>query len=171
MAMRQAGKHTLELIAAIACLILYMSVYAYPGPEDAGSPLDSEFMTNKSSSLSVTILIGSQSFRASFYDNPTSRSLIEQMPFTVELEDYAGLEKIFYPEPPLNEDGAPKGAEPSAGDITYYAPWDDVAIFYKDYSYASGLIPMGRIEDITAFTKALDQEGPAVTFTTENKQN
>lgn len=83
---------------------------------------------------------------ATLFDNPTSRDLISMLPITTQLEDYANNEKIFYPERKLTKDGAPGGYDPSKGDITYYAPWGDVAIFYKDFSYSSGLISLGRIE-------------------------
>ena len=35
---------------------------------------------------------------------------------------------------------------PSIGDITYYAPWGNLAIFYRDSGYAKGLVKPGRIE-------------------------
>ncbi|WP_288369706.1 cyclophilin-like fold protein [uncultured Algoriphagus sp.] len=114
--------------------------------------------------LSANIKVADQDFRAIFYPNPTSRSLIDQMPFTVEIEDYAGIEKIFYPTEGLSKEGAPEGASPSAGDIMYYAPWGDVAIFYKDFKYSSGLIPMGKINDLPGFLKALTNFSSA-TFT------
>lgn len=108
-----------------------------------------------------TIKVGTQIFKVTYYDNPTSRSLVEQMPFATELEDYAGIEKIFYPNPPLNKEGTPKGADPSAGDIMYYAPWGDVPIFYKDFRYADDLIPVGHMEDISGFAQSVNSIGQA----------
>jgi hypothetical protein len=32
------------------------------------------------------------------------------------------------------------------GGIAYYAPWGNVAIFYKDFGYSKGLIGLGRID-------------------------
>ena len=32
------------------------------------------------------------------------------------------------------------------GDITYYAPWGNLAIFYKDAGYARGLVKLGRLD-------------------------
>ena len=83
---------------------------------------------------------------ATIYDNPTSRDFVSRLPITTQLEDYASNEKIFYPEEKLTKEGAPSGYEPKTGDITYYAPWGDVAIFYKDFSYSTGLISLGKIE-------------------------
>lgn len=100
---------------------------------------------------------------ATLFDNPSTRDFISLLPITTELEDYANNEKIFYPERKLINDGAPAGYKPSKGDITYYAPWGDVAIFYKDFSYSSGLISLGKI-DGNGIDKLKNVSGP-VTFT------
>jgi hypothetical protein len=62
------------------------------------------------------------------------------------LEDYAGTEKISYLPRRLSTEGAPAGSDPSVGDITYYAPWGNLAIFYRDFRYASGLVILGSID-------------------------
>ena len=36
--------------------------------------------------------------------------------------------------------------EPTAGDIAYYAPWGNLAIFYRDFGYSRGLVSLGRLE-------------------------
>ena len=110
-------------------------------------------MANKLIPTEGKITIGSKTLKVIYDDNPTSQSLIKQMPFTVELKDYAGIEKIFYPKKALSGKGAPKGADPEKGDIMYYEPWGDVAIFYKDFGYADGLIKLGRIEGDVDFLK------------------
>ena len=118
-------------------------------------------MDNKAMNIKGIITVGSETFHITYLDNPTVQSLIKQMPFTVELEDYAGLEKIFYPDPALSTKNAPDGAEAKKGDVMYYAPWGDVAIFYKDFKYAEGLIPMGHIPNIDAFVEALNSTNSA----------
>ena len=35
--------------------------------------------------------------------------------------------------------------EPDVGAFTYYAPWGNLAIFYRDFGYAVGLVELGRI--------------------------
>jgi hypothetical protein len=34
----------------------------------------------------------------------------------------------------------------SVGDIAYYAPWGNPAIFYRDFGYSRGLIQFGQID-------------------------
>ena len=103
-------------------------------------------------------------YQINYYDNPTARSFIKQMPFTVTLEDYAGMEKIFYPQQALSKEKSPDGAQPRMGDLMYYAPWGDVALFYKDFRFANGLIPLGKVEDIDGLMDALKLASFQATF-------
>lgn len=79
-------------------------------------------------------------------DNSAANSLLEQLPLTLKFEDYAGTEKISYPPEKLDIEKAPNNCTPLAGDLTYYAPWGNLAFFYKDYRNSNGLVPLGRIE-------------------------
>jgi len=79
-------------------------------------------------------------------DNPTSRDFITLLPLTLTLEDYAGTEKINYLQKELSTEEAPSGIDPSIGDFTYFAPWGNLAIYYKDFGYSNGLIKIGEIE-------------------------
>ena len=67
-------------------------------------------------------------------------------PMTLTLEDYGSTEKIGYPPRKLSTAGAPAGVDPAVGDIAYYAPWGNLAIFYKGFGYSRGLIGLGRID-------------------------
>lgn len=75
-----------------------------------------------------------------------SRDFLTLLPLTLKVEDYAGAEKISYLPRKLSTQDAPSGSDPSIGDFTLYAPWGNLAIFYKDSGYASGLIGLGKIE-------------------------
>lgn len=79
-------------------------------------------------------------------NNPTTQSLLVQLPITVSFDDFAGAEKITYTPTELSKKEAPNGYNPSIGDIACYAPWGNLAIYYKDQPYANGLIPMGHFE-------------------------
>ncbi len=96
--------------------------------------------------MKLKITVGETELTATIDNNKTARNFIAMLPLTITLEDYANTEKIFYPSEKLRTEGAPAGYAPSSGDITYYAPWGDIAIFYKDFGYASGLIYLGKID-------------------------
>lgn len=80
------------------------------------------------------------------YDNPTSRDFLAMLPLTLTFEDYSGTEKISDLPERLSIQDAPAGSDPSPGDLTYYSPWGNLAIFYRDFGYSEGLVKLGTIE-------------------------
>ncbi|MEZ4380327.1 MAG: cyclophilin-like fold protein, partial [Nannocystaceae bacterium] len=74
------------------------------------------------------------------------RDLLALLPLTLHLRDYARTEKVSELPRRLSTEGAPAGVDPDVGDITYYAPWGNLAIFYRDFGYADGLVRVGRID-------------------------
>ena len=66
-------------------------------------------------------------------------------------KNYAGAEKISDLPKRLSTKDAPSGSDPSVGDIAYYAPWGNLAIYYRDFGYSNGLVILGKIDgDIEA---------------------
>ena len=89
---------------------------------------------------------------ATLIDSKTTQDFISLLPLTLTLEDYAGTEKISNLPTRLSTEGAPAGSDPSVGDIAYYAPWGNLAIYYSDFGYSSGLVILGKIDgDMEAF--------------------
>lgn len=82
-------------------------------------------------------------------DTPASKEFVASLPRTLTFKDYAGTEKISYLDKKLPTAGAPEGSDPSAGDLAYYAPWGNLALFYKDFGYSTGLIILGKLESGT----------------------
>lgn len=101
--------------------------------------------TFNTDSMKLKITIGQKVLIATMYNNPTTRDFTSLLPLTLTLTDYNGTEKISDLPKKLSAKGAPAGYKPSAGDITIYAPWGNLAVFYKDFSYSSGLIVLGKI--------------------------
>jgi hypothetical protein len=97
-------------------------------------------------SMMIKITINGKELKASLEDSPAARDFAALLPLSLTLEDYASTEKVADLPKRLNTDSAPAGTSAKAGDITYYAPWGNLAIFYKDFRYASGLVKLGQIE-------------------------
>ena len=95
--------------------------------------------------MKLKITIKENIAKAVLYDNPTSRDFAMLLPLTLELSDYAQIEKVANLPEKLTQKDAPNGFDASVGDLTYYAPWGNMALFYKDLGYASGLISLGKI--------------------------
>lgn len=95
----------------------------------------------------IKIIVGDNEISATMNDNPTAKDFLSLLPLDLKLDDYASTEKVSYLPRKLATEDAPKGYDPSIGDITYYAPWGNLAIFYKDFGHANGLIYLGKIEN------------------------
>ena len=78
-------------------------------------------------------------------DHPTARDFAALLPLRLTLEDYAATEKIAVLPRALTTEGAPAGYAPMAGDMAYYAPWGNVALFHKDFQHSPGLVRLGRL--------------------------
>ncbi len=96
--------------------------------------------------MKIRLTINGKAMTATLSDNATVRDFVSLLPMTLTLEDYEATEKISYLPRKLSTAGAPAGSDPSVGDITYYAPWGNLAIFYRDFGYSKGLIQLGRID-------------------------
>ena len=79
-------------------------------------------------------------------NNATAKDLISTLPCELDFSDFGGSEKIASPTKTLSTNAVTSGTTPTAGDLTLYKPWGNLALFYKDYRYSSDLIPLGRIE-------------------------
>lgn len=101
--------------------------------------------------MNIRLTINGQVLSATLEDNASALDFFGLLPLTLNLEDYASTEKIARLPKKLSTAGAPAGMTPSVGDITYYAPWGNLAIFYKAFGHADGLVKLGRIDvDIQA---------------------
>jgi len=98
-----------------------------------------------SNAMELKITIGDNIAKALLYDTPTSNAFRKMLPLTITLEDYANTEKIAPLNAPLSTRNAPNGFQPSVGDLTYYAPWGNLALFYNHFSYADGLVALGKV--------------------------
>lgn len=96
--------------------------------------------------MKICIRMNGNEVTATLIDNATSRDFASLLPLTLKLEDYGETEKIGYLPRKLSTEGAPPGSDPSVGDVSYYAPWGNLAIFRRDFRYSSGLIKLGKVD-------------------------
>ncbi len=70
------------------------------------------------------------------------------------MSDHGGVEKTGPLQAPLSLDGQPDGADPDVGDLGYYAPGNDLVLYYGDQSYYTGIVILGRLDDDGRFSPA-----------------
>jgi hypothetical protein len=96
--------------------------------------------------MKIRIEIEGTSVTATLDDTEAARDFASLLPLTMTLEDYNSTEKIAFLPRKLSTRGAPPGSDPDVGDIAYYAPWGNLAIFYRDFGYSTGLVKLGSID-------------------------
>ena len=112
-----------------------------------------EVSHSRRETMNIRMTMAGQIITASLEESDSARDFFAMLPLTLPLEDYAETEKIAYLPGKLTTQTAPEGIDPQVGDIAYYAPWGNLAIYYRDFGYSSGLIRLGRItSDLDALT-------------------
>ncbi|MGR9132481.1 cyclophilin-like fold protein [Rhizobium leguminosarum] len=81
---------------------------------------------------------------ATLADNPTARDLVSMLPLNLKIEDYG--RKIVHLPRKLTEEGSGAFGNEQPGDLCYFKPWGNLALFYADYRW-DGLIRLGRFDN------------------------
>ncbi|MEU6041753.1 cyclophilin-like fold protein [Actinomadura sp. NPDC047616] len=95
--------------------------------------------------MNLRLTINGTPVDATLNDSAAARDFAAQLPLTLTLTDFHQTEKIADLPRRLSTSGAPEGAAPRAGDLAFYAPWGNLAVFYRDAPYATGLVILGRM--------------------------
>ena len=95
--------------------------------------------------MQLRITIGDQQLIADLRDSAANRDLLAQPPVTLQMSDHGGVEKTGRLPSPLSLEGQPSGADPDVGDVGYYAPGNDLVLYYGDQSYYEGIVVLGRL--------------------------
>ena len=128
-----------------------------PSASDVHPPFDT-------TTTDIRILIEGRPVRAQLSDNPTARALADRLPLTLSFRDLDGVEKIAKLAEPLTTDGVPDGADPDIADIGYYAPTQDLVLYYGDVDYWDGIVRIGRYDDSQVSHVRDQSDGLRVTF-------
>jgi hypothetical protein len=83
---------------------------------------------------------------AMLYDNPSARDLASLLPLDLTIDNYGNNEKSAYLPRKLTEEGSEPFDNEAPGDLCYFAPWGNLALFYADYRWSKGLIRLGRFD-------------------------
>ncbi|KQO45747.1 hypothetical protein ASF24_11100 [Methylobacterium sp. Leaf86] len=106
---------------------------------------------------SIRIRLAGETVTVTLEAGEAARAFRALLPLTLTLKDHNGTEKIGDLPRRLSIQGEPSGADPEPGDIAYYAPWGNLAIYYEDFEYSRGLVRLGRLSRIP---DAFRQAGP-----------
>ncbi len=127
----------LGMSVGVMLVLFNLPVCAQSQPHDA---------LQKEPVVKIKITLGDKKFTATMNDSSAARDFMTLLPLTLTLEDYSNTEKISYLPRKLTMKNEPPGIDPEVGDLAYYAPWGNVALFYRDFGYSSGLILLGKLD-------------------------
>ncbi len=96
--------------------------------------------------MRIQIAIGEERFDATLSESAAARDLVGQLPVTIDMTDHGGVEKTGPLPSPLSLDGQPEGSDPDVGDLGYYAPGNDLVLYYGDQSYFPGIVILGQLD-------------------------
>lgn len=115
-------------------------------PSSAPSEMPTELSTEQPNRMKINIKVGNKVITATLIDSKTTQDFISLLPLTLTLEDHANTEKVSDLPRRLSTEDAPPGSDPAVGDIAYYAPWGNLAMYYNDFGYSNGLVILGKID-------------------------
>ena len=98
--------------------------------------------------MKININIGGKILTASLADNATARDFASVLPLSMSLNDLFGREKYANLPKALSEKG-PRTKSYEVGDIAYWSPSHDVAIYYRQDGESipsPGIIPIAKID-------------------------
>lgn len=101
---------------------------------------------------------GNQEMYVNLDNNQASNDFLEMLPLTLTFEDYNNTEKIATLPYSLGVEGLPSGYTPEIGDFSYYAPWGNISIFYKEFRYSNSLYKLGTIESGTEIFNNINED-------------
>lgn len=120
------------------------------------TPAAPEAAEPSSGPTALILQFGDLEVRATLDDSAAARSLVAQLPATLEFSDYGGQEKIATLPAPLDLSGAPDRAAAPAGTLGYYAPDQGLVLYYESVGAYSGIVPLGVFDDVEALRDASD---------------
>lgn len=108
-----------------------------------------EGVENTMENTRIKLTVNGNEIFVNLDDTQASREFLGMLPLTLTFEDFNSTEKIATLPNELSTEGLPSGYTPEVGDFSYYAPWGNISIFYKDFIYSNSLYKLGTIESGT----------------------
>ncbi|MET9784646.1 cyclophilin-like fold protein [Streptomyces canus] len=103
--------------------------------------------SDRNTAMDIRVTLDGRPVGATLNDSPAARDFAELLPLTLDLKDFHQTERIADLPRRLTTSGGPEPAVPQVGDLAYYAPWGNLALFYRDGDSANAdLLILGSID-------------------------
>jgi len=156
-------KRLVYLVLALLLLLQGVACGADPGVgKESGAAR--AVKSSEKKAIKIRITANGKVMTATMADNQTARDFVAMLPLTLTMDDLFGREK-FATLPKAASPGGPRQHAYRVGQIAFWSPKNDVAVFYRHDGQTvpnPGLIILGEIE---AGVEALNVPGQVtVTF-------
>lgn len=128
-----------------------------PPPDTASHDADENSMP------AIEITVGSDVFVARFYDNESADAIAAQMPFSLDMGDYASQEKVTQLSFDLPDATTQTPDTVKSGEL-YLWSGNRLVLFYTTFSNSYSYVPIGYIEDAIGLAEALGSGNVQVAF-------
>jgi hypothetical protein len=132
-------------LQAISCRTMLGATLAAAVPHLAYGQSGRDPASQKPTDVRIRLTFDGRTMTATLYDNPSARDLATLLPLDLTIDDYGNNEKIAHLPRKLTEEGSGPFGNEQPGDLCYFKPWGNLAMFYADYRW-DGLIRLGRFD-------------------------
>ncbi|TWH56278.1 hypothetical protein DesLBE_0476 [Desulfitobacterium sp. LBE] len=118
--------------------------------------------TERNAMPGLTLRISNKNFRATLYDNDSTRSLLKKLPLTLTMDELNGNEKFYFFSEKLPSASERVGSI-KTGDLMLYGS-DCLVLFYESFPTSYSYTRLGTVDDVTGLANALGSGSVEVTF-------
>src|SRR5882724_3461303 len=104
--------------------------------------------TKHGDSMKLTLTVGARTITATLIDSKTTRDFVSLLPLTLTMNDLFGREKFAHLPRAISTEGK-RSHTYEVGDIAYWSPGPDVAIYYQhdgEKIPEPGIIVIGKLD-------------------------
>ena len=98
----------------------------------------------------IQIKVDGKAYAGGLNGNDAAKDFAAKLPL-------GSTERISYLPKSLNLGSASRSCDPQKGDITYYIPWGNLAVFVRDFRPSDNLVPLGKLSPEAL--KAIQESG------------
>ena len=109
---------------------------------------DENTTTKDGDSMKIIVKVGDKALTATLIDSKTAKDLVSLLPLTLTMNDLFGREKFGHLPRSISTDGK-RTHTYEVGDIAYWSPGPDVAIYYRHDGEKipnPGIIVIGKLD-------------------------
>src|SRR5437773_6235244 len=109
---------------------------------------DETTTTNQTPAMKIRLKVGNKVLTATLADNKTARDFVSLLPLTLTMNDLFGREKFGH-LPRAIAEGGKRTRTYEVGQVIYWSPGPDVAIFYRHDRQSipsPGIIVIGKLD-------------------------